>query len=50
MGDKKGTVVLVPADTQAGDEIWAFRGTRMTYVLRKVGDQRYVVVGDVCEY
>jgi hypothetical protein len=45
-----GTVVLVPADSRAGDEIWMFRGTRATYVLRRVGDRRYVVVGDACEY
>lgn len=50
MGSEKGSVVLVPADAKTGDEIWIFRGTSSQYVLRKVKDEEYVVVGEACEY
>jgi hypothetical protein len=49
MGENKGSVVLVPADSKVGDEIWLFRGTSFPYVLRKVKDGKYVVVGEACK-
>jgi hypothetical protein len=49
IGENKGSVVLVPAETRNGDEIWLFRGTSFHYVLRKVEDG-YIVVGEACEY
>ena len=43
-------VILVPAETVAGDEVWAFRGTDYRYVLRKAEEGKYMAVGEVCEY
>jgi hypothetical protein len=43
-------VILAPAETVAGDEAWAFRGADSRYVLRKVEEGKYVVVGEVYEY
>jgi hypothetical protein len=48
--DQAGSVVLVPVDSEVGDEIWLFRGTGSAYVLRKIGYREYVVVGEACEY
>jgi hypothetical protein len=50
MGKDKGSVVLVPADSVVGDEIWLFRGTNFPYVLRRRSEGEYVVVGETCEY
>lgn len=53
-GHAYGTVVRIPMDTKACDEISDFRGTRSIYVPRKLkgrgGGGKYVVVGDVCKY
>ena len=43
-------MILVPAETVAGDEVWAFRGTDYRYILRKVEERKYMAVGEVCEY
>jgi hypothetical protein len=48
MGHQRGSAVLVPEDTEPGDEIFIFRGTRQAYVLRNVDDRKYVVVGEAC--
>jgi hypothetical protein len=40
----EGSVVLVPAESKVGDEIWLFRGTTFPYVLRKIKEGEYVVV------
>jgi hypothetical protein len=48
MGHERGSVVLVPADAKVDDEIWFFRGTGFPYVLRKMRDEKYVVVGEAC--
>jgi hypothetical protein len=50
MGKDKGSVVLVPANSVVGDEIWLFRGTNFPYVLRRRSEGEYVVVGETCEY
>ena len=49
-GNKKVCVVLVPAGSLVGDEIWVFRGTNYPFVLRKRKDGEYVVVGEACEH
>jgi hypothetical protein len=40
---------LVPADAKIGDTVVGFRATFFPYVLRKVGGEGYVVVGEACE-
>lgn len=47
---KMGSVLLVPADSLVGDEIWVFRGTNYPFVLREEKKGKYVVVGEACEY
>jgi hypothetical protein len=49
-GYDKGSVALVLAESERGDEIWAFRGTTFPYVLRKLEGGMYVVVGEAREY
>jgi hypothetical protein len=41
-----GATGLVPAETQVGDELCDFRRTAHPYVLRKLDDGKYVVVGE----
>lgn len=48
-GPDRGSVILVPAESENGDEIWLFRGTNFPYVLRRV-EHGYVVVGECCAY
>jgi hypothetical protein len=50
VNEAMGFVVLVPAESEVGDEIWFFRGTGYPYVLRKEEQEGYVVVGEACEY
>jgi hypothetical protein len=42
-------VGLVPSDTKLGDEIWDFRGSALPRVLRKIDNDKYVVVGEACQ-
>ena len=44
-----GSIGLVPGDAKQGDEICSFKNTAYPYVLRKVGEGEYVVVGESCE-
>jgi hypothetical protein len=50
VNEEWGLVVLVPAESVVGDEIWAFRGTDYQYVLREVEQGKYVVIGEACKY
>jgi hypothetical protein len=43
-------VVLVPAESAVGDEIWFFRGTNYPYVLRRMEQEGYMVVAGACDY
>ena len=43
-----GSIVMVPEDAAVGDEIWAFRGTRFYYTMRRLEDQTYIAIGDTC--
>jgi hypothetical protein len=50
LSENVGGMVLVPAESVEEDLIWNFRGTTYPYVLREVEEDKYVVVGEACEY
>ncbi|KPM35050.1 hypothetical protein AK830_g11525 [Neonectria ditissima] len=43
---KIGFVGLVPAEAELTDEVWLIRGGGVFYVLRSVGEDRYVLIGE----
>jgi hypothetical protein len=45
-----GHIGLVPADARIGDELCAFRRTSFRYLLRNIGGDKYVLVGEACEH
>jgi hypothetical protein len=44
-----GHIGLVPADAKIGDEICIFCRISFPYVLRNIGGDKYVLVGEACE-
>ncbi|KAK7403206.1 hypothetical protein QQX98_011023 [Neonectria punicea] len=41
-----GFVGLVPAEAELADEVWLIRGGGVFYVLRSVGEGRYLLIGE----
>ncbi|KAH7011514.1 heterokaryon incompatibility protein-domain-containing protein [Ilyonectria destructans] len=41
-----GLIGLVPAEAETTDEIWLIRGGGVFYILRPVGEHRYVLIGE----
>ncbi|KAH7149258.1 heterokaryon incompatibility protein-domain-containing protein [Dactylonectria estremocensis] len=41
-----GLIGLVPTEAETTDEVWLIRGGRVFYVLRPVGERRYLLIGE----
>ena len=47
---EKGFIGLVPADTRIGDSICFFHGSNFPSIIRKHDSEKYVLVGEACEF
>ncbi|CZR64159.1 uncharacterized protein PAC_14056 [Phialocephala subalpina] len=45
-----GSVGLVPNDARVGDQVCVFSNTYYPFVLRKVENDKHVVIGEACKY
>ena len=46
----KGAIALAPIAAEIGDQVCFFDGSRLPFVIRKAGDDTWVIVGQACKF